>query len=179
MELFIGKASDTAELQGYVKKNVFDEMEIWIKNVNEERCHYYEVECDNAFYLVWGNFYSTQDLNPALEAAEAYGRGGENSVFEMDGDFIFIKLTSKNNLVILQSNYAGMNLYYRQYDGQYAFCTDASVLLNNYCENDVDERSVYDYLLYGSMVGGNTFSKNVKVLVRGQDLILANNNIRV
>lgn len=179
MELFVGKLSDVGELQGYVKKNVFDEVEIWIKNVNEERRHYYETKQDNAFYFVWGNFYSAQDGNPAIEAAEVYSRNGESGVFEMDGDFIFVKITSRNDFVILQSNYAGMNLYYRQYIDQYTFSTDASVLLNDFCEEDVDDRSVYDYLLYGSMVGGNTFSKRVKVLVRGQELILSNNSIFV
>lgn len=179
MELFIGKSSDAGGLQGYVKKSVFDGIEIWIKNINEERRHYYEIETDNAFYFVWGNFYPVHDCNPALEAAEAYHRGGESGVFDMDGDFIFVKIASKNNIVILQSNYGGMNLYYRKYGEYYAFCTDASVLLNDYCENDVDAGSVYDYLLYGSMVGGNTFSKKVKVLVGGQELLLSNDAIDV
>lgn len=179
MELFIGRAGNAEKLQGYIKKNIFDGLEIWIKNIHEDRCHYYEIQDDKALYLVWGSFYSAQDRNMASEAVGAYGRGGENGVFEIDGDFTFVKMTSAKDIVILQSHYAGMNLYYRQYDGQYTFCTDASVLLNDYCENDVDERSVYDYLLYGSMVGGNTFSKRVKVLVRGQELILSNNRIRV
>ncbi|MDE5938073.1 MAG: hypothetical protein K2H37_03205 [Lachnospiraceae bacterium] len=177
MELFIGRADDVGELHGYVKKNAFDGVEIWIKNVNEERCHYYENKQDKALYFVWGNFYSEEDSNPATEAAEAYDKSGEKSVFDIDGDFIFVKVSSKNDLIILQSNYAGMNLYYRQYDNRYTFCTDASVLLNDYCEEDIDERSVCDYLLYGSMVGGHTFSKRVKVLVRGQELVLSNNRI--
>lgn len=176
MELFIGKKSNVGELQGYIKKNVFDGTEIWIKNINEEGCHYYETKQDDALYFVWGNFYSAQEGNPAIEAAQAYNRSGENGVFEIDGDFVFVKVISDNDLIIFQSNYGGINLYYRKYDSQYAFCTDASVLLNDYCENDIDERSVYDYLLYGSMVGGNTFSKKVKVLVSGQKLILSNND---
>lgn len=179
MELFIGKADDVGELRGYVKKNVFDGIEIWIKNVNEERCHYYETRQEDVHYFVWGNFYSEQNSNPAVEAAEAYRRDGENGVFEIDGDFIFVKCVSRSELVILQSNYGGINLYYRQYGDQYAFSTDPSVLLNDYCENDVDERSVYDYLLYGSMAGGNTFSKKVKVLVSGQEFILRNNEIDI
>lgn len=179
MELFIGKASDTGELQGYIKKNIFDGMEIWVRNINEERCHYYEMKDDKSLYLVWGNFYSTQGSNPVIEALEAYKRNGENGVFGIDGDFIFVKIISHKDIVILQSNYGGKNLYYRQYGNQYAFCTDASVFLNDYCENDIDEKSVYDYLLYGSMVGGNTFSKRVKVLVGGQELILSDNNICV
>lgn len=179
MELFIGRAGNAGELQGYIKKNTFNEWEIWIKNLNEDRCHYYETEMNHALCLVWGNFYAGLGANHATEAAEAYRKDGENGVFEMDGDFIFVRITSENDLIILQSNYAGMNLYYRQYGNRYAFCTDASVLLNDYCEDDIDERSVFDYLLYGSMIGGNTFSKRVKALVRGQELILSNHDIHV
>lgn len=181
MELFIGRTDDVGvkELYGYNKINIFDGIEIWIKNVNDERKHYYEAMMNGALYIVWGNFYSSSKSNPAVCAAEMYESGGERDVFEIDGDFVFVKLMLGNSLVMLQSNYTGSNIYYRQYGSHYVFCTDATILMKDYCENDVDERSVCDWLLYGSMIGGNTFSKKVKVLVRGQELVLSGQDILI
>ena len=59
------------------------------------------------------------------------------------------------------------------------FSTDASLLLNDFSESHIDDRSVCDYLVYGSMIGGNTFSKHVRALLRGQSLSVANGNIDV
>lgn len=97
----------------------------------------------------------------------------------MDGDFIFVRISTEGEITVLQANYGGPNLYYRLSGSKISLSTDASLLMYDFSEADMDDRSVCDYLLYGSMIGGNTFSRSVKALLRGQSLIFKNGKIEV
>ena len=115
----------------------------------------------------------------ASKVAELYRSAGLNSVFSCDGDFIFFYFAKNGKFDVLQSNYGGPNLYFRKYKDNYYFSTDASLFFSDYKHEDIDKRSVCDYLLYGSLIGGNTFSRKVKALVRGQELIVENGKVQI
>ena len=180
MELYFGK--NTAEHEGYEKRISFHNFMVWTKTLDNGREHYYDFVIDDVLYIIFGNVYDTQNFygkNPAELCAKSYIDGGLDKVFEIDGDFIFIRLVSDNELTVLQSNYGGPNIYYKLSAADREFSTDASLLLGDFTESDIDERSVCDYLLYGEMIGGNTFSKRVKALLRGQSLTVEEGNVMV
>ena len=178
MELYIGKS--VYEPDGYKKKISFKSFEVWTKFLSNEREHYYDAILDDVLYVVFGDLYKIGGCdNPAEICARAYMGGGLDEVFDVDGDFIFIRIVAEDEITVLQSNYGGPNFYYKLSGTDMAFSTNASLLMDDFSEIDVDDRSVCDYLLYGSMIGGNTFSKRVKALLRGQSLSVKNGNIEV
>lgn len=178
MELYIGK--NVCEPDGYKKRISFKSFEVWTKFLSNERGHYYDAVLDDVLYAVFGDLYKIEGCdNPAEICARACMDGGLDEVFDVDGDFIFIKIVEENEITILQSNYGGPNFYYKLSGKDMAFSTNASLLMDDFSETDIDDRSVCDYLLYGSMIGGNTFSKRVKALLRGQSLSVKNGNIEV
>ena len=168
MDLYFGKI--TSVPNGYIKRNSFKGFSFYTKTFDNGRQHYYDICMDGVFYAVFGNFYLDYlgMENPALMCRKAYINGGLDKVFSMDGDFIFIRMASETDIIIMQSNYGGDNLYYKINGEEKRFSTEASLLMDDFSESDLDDRSVSDFLLYGLMVGGNTFSKRVKCLVRGQ-----------
>ncbi len=176
MELLFGNKVSAPD--GYKKRNSFHYFDVWTKFLNNGREHYFDVINDDTLYMVFGDVYKIRGENPAEICRNAYIDGGLDKVFDVDGDFIFVKL-SKSEITVLQANYGGPNLYYKIAGTMVAFSTDASVLMDDFSEADIDERSVCDYLLFGSMIGGNTFSKNIKALLRGQALSVKDGNVRV
>ena len=169
MEILVGSVQTPS---GYVKRTTYNGVNVCTKFPNDFGEHYFDLLSDDSLYIVFGDIYEKCDEgNPANACRNAYVDGGLGDVFDIDGDFIFIKI-SKNEVVVLQANFDGPNLYYKTYDKGFVFSTDASVLMDDFSETDLDDRSVCDYLLFGSMIGGNTFSKRIKALLRGQALIL-------
>lgn len=178
MELYIGK--NVYELDGYKKRISFKSFEVWTKFLSNEREHYYDIILGDVLYVVFGDLYKIKGYdNPAEICAKAYMDGDLDEVFDVDGDFIFLRIVAENEITVLQSNYGGPNFYYRLSGNDMAFSTNASLLMDDFSETDVDDRSVCDYLLYGSMIGGNTFSKRVKALLRGQSLSVKNGDVEV
>ena len=160
MELYIGK--NVCEPDGYKKRISFKSFEVWTKFLSNERGHYYDAVLDDVLYAVFGDLYKIEGCdNPAEICARACMDGGLDEVFDVDGDFIFIKIVEENEITILQSNYGGPNFYYKLSGKDMAFSTNASLLMDDFSETDIDDRSVCDYRLYGSMIGGNSFSKRV------------------
>lgn len=178
MELYIGK--NAYEPDGYERRTAFKSLEVWTKFLSNKREHYYDAILDGVLYVVFGDLYKIMECdNPAEICARACMDGGLDAVFDVDGDFIFIRIVAENDITVLQGNYGGPNFYYKLSGNDVAFSTDASLLMDDFFETDVDDRSVCDYLLYGSMIGGNTFSKRVKALLRGQSLSVKNGNVEV
>lgn len=170
MDIFIGKEKYVGTLQGYKKERVFRDVELWTKEPYSDVGHYYDyIELD-CLYAIWGSMYEQTQVNPAKIAAEAFNDGGKDRVFALDGDFIFFAIQDKCHMTVFQSNNGMQDIYYRRYDGSYAFGTEPSIFFHDYKEEDIDEASVADFIRYGKMLGESTFSKRVRSLSRGQSL---------
>lgn len=171
MELLFGHVNAP---DGYKKRTSFNNIDVWTKFPNDNREHYFDAASTDSLCIVFGDVYKIETgENPAEICKNAYIAGGLDSVFDVDGDFIFAWI-AKDEIIVLQANYGGPNLYYKVSGTETAFSTDASVLMDDFVEADIDDRSVCDYLLFGSMIGGNTFSKKIKALLRGQALSVKN-----
>lgn len=188
MEFIIGSSNFVTQIQDYEKCKTFSGVTVltkspkWSIGINNIR--YHDWVSNNALFVIVGDLFGKFKANyKSLE--DIYDNSGAEGIFEVDGDFVFIKISSQNNIDVIQSNYGGPNLYYRIIQDKYLIASDASFLFfDDFSLKKLDERSVCDYLLYGSMIGGNTFHKEIKALVRGQSLIIRDglaitNNIRI
>lgn len=172
MDIFIGREENVGLLSGYTKARVYKGLTLWYKEPLKGICHYHDYVVDGKLYVVWGTVYEQPGRNPAELAADVYNTMGEENLFLLDGEFVFFLFGSDTEIMVIQCNYNMQDLYYRCYDGIYSITSDSELLFKDYCEKDIDESSVLDYLSYGKPVGGNTFSKNVKSLSRGQKLVI-------
>lgn len=177
MELYVGRSDN--KLDSYIIRAEFGKYKVYTKLLDTGNTHYYDAVVNDAQYVILGDIYTSMvGDNLAMMCAKAYMTGGVDEVFNIDGEFIFVRLTEED-IVVLQANYGGPNIYYKVDGDSITLSTDASLLMDDFSETDIDDRSVCDYLLYGSMVGGNTFSKRVKALLRGQSLTVKNGQIDI
>lgn len=179
MDIVIGKTKPVGVLPQYKKKKQYRDVEVWTKEPQKDSDHCFTYVCNDRLYVLWGSVYEQEETNPAELAAEIYLRGGEHDLFDIDGEFIFAEIVSAEEMTLMQCNYGMQDIYYRSYDGNIVFTTEPGLLFRDYTENDIDEESVADFLLYGKMIGENTLSQKVKSIGRGQEIQIKGHDIQV
>lgn len=179
MDIFIGNTEKVGVLQQYRKFQQFKDVEVWTKEPQSDKNHCFSYICDDKLYILWGSIYEQTNVNPAELAAEIYLNGGEKELFELDGEFIFAEIVFAKEMTLMQCNYGMQDIYYRFFNEDVMFATEPDIFFRDYTEDDIDEGSVADFLLYGKMIGENTLSNKVKSVGRGQEIRIKNRNIKL
>lgn len=179
MDIIIGKTKPVGVLQQYKKVKQYKDVEVWAKEPQRDSNHCFTYICNDKLYVLWGSIYEQENINPAEFAAGIYLECGEHGLFDIDGEFIFAEIVSAREMILMQCNYGMQDIYYRFYDGDVVFTTEPGLLFRDYTENDIDEESVADFLLYGKIIGENTFSQKVKSVGRGQEIQIKDHDIKV
>jgi asparagine synthase (glutamine-hydrolysing) len=141
-----------------------------------------DYEKDYVLYICFGDLYLQNDdqINNAFKLYEEYTANGIQSLYKIDGDFLFFCIDKVNNSIIsLAHQYGLIPLYYRLASGEFTISTDVESFFDNFLEDDLDFSSIYDYLRYGTMIGNHTFSNKIKLLQGGNSLIFDSQKLEI
>lgn len=169
-------------IDGYKKKDVCGPYEIWSRETTGIN-HYnsFWTREKDYLYIKWGTVYEpevTEETEmPVL--IDCYEKNSE-SIVNIDGEFIFAKLEARTGKIVVFSDREGiMPIFYRETKEGLLIATECRALFYDYCEADIDLRSVNDFLRFGTLVGNRTMSKKVKLLQGGAKLQYASGKTAV
>lgn len=126
-------------------------------------------------------FSSGSDSETILHLFESEGRNMHKVLEQLIGMFAFSILDLKTDELWVVRDRLGIKpLYFHHNQEKFAFCSEVEPLVKSgLVECTIDESSVYEYFLLGSVPGPNTWYKEVKSLEPGHFLHWKNNELQI
>ncbi len=151
-----------------VKFNEIGSFNLFIMDGNKNILNYDQIKCNNKIYLVVGDIYEKTNRQSMAEfVKEKFIYSGIDGVTNLDGDFVFI-VVDKNSVIIIADREGSIPIYYNNSFKKFIISNSPDILFNDFKIDDISLSSVYDFLRWGTFIGNNTLSNEIKLLRGGQ-----------
>lgn len=111
------------------------------------------------------------EISVAEYVYQQFIRKGPESIYEIDGNFVFIVYNKQaKSFTVFSERFGVIPVYYYQKNNEILFSTSLSILFTKLSYDDIDLHSVRDLMRHGTLVGNATMSKQVKMLEGGSRL---------
>lgn len=146
---------------GQIKQNI-GSYSILVKEPTQYK-HYFGLEDNNSICFFFGNQYEQNDNDLFVKRIYTGMKTKKyREIIEMDGEFICGLINVERSTIELLTDREGIiPLYYRYSDGQWDITTEQELLYDDYTDSDINYHAVNDFLRFGTLIGGETFSKQV------------------
>jgi asparagine synthase (glutamine-hydrolysing) len=151
---------------------------------------------DSRYHLTFnGEIYNFRELREELSASgeefrtqtdsevllRAYARYGETFVQELKGMFALAIWDSHEQRCVLARDPLGIKpLYYAQHGSRLAFASEVrAIVAANLSRKRIDQRSLFNYLLFGSVQEPDTLLDDVRALPAGHLMVFQNGKLRI
>lgn len=129
---------------------------------------YYDIktyEDEKFFNIVIGSIFNDDYNNDNIKYLSHVK---DRDIFNIDGDFIYIKYYKKRKSIKIYSHNEGLiPLYYNNSIDSFMITNFPSFMFNSKNKYTLNLSGIYEFLRYGSLIGNNTFFKEIKYLQGG------------
>lgn len=102
-----------------------------------------------------------------------------NTLFEVDGSFLYVEITSDSGLKVYSEREGLIPVYYRSEGNYIEVSTRQDIIQSKLGVADIDYSAVWDYLRYGLLIGSHTFSNSIRLLQGGSVLTFNDKGLAV
>lgn len=135
--------------------------------IEEKSVHYLQIE--NVFCILIGTIYD-KTITSVEHIYRKYQSDGYRAVSNIDGDFVYIEVRNDGTCIAITDHEGDIPLYYRVIQKGLLLSTYCSDLFYDFSINSLNERSVNDFLRFGTLIGDETMHKDVFLLQGGSEL---------